>query len=737
MELLTITHTDFRMSVECGKFDSIWTKAKSNIGEQGLVSTYSWTDGVVSVARETEEGKQEIHKGEQAPAVFFDNADYPIWVEFGDHVRDARFGSELQGENDRFSFRHGILAGFLNYGNEIGRSEINLIYQTKDGRTHRFTFSFEVLSAKLDYHDHWRSIIEDIEAEYRMLSLDYMRRTFHGFTPDLNGDTPELIWWSVFAGEQEKFIRACKGIIERPRHRLHGHETYRRADRLTSVPRSIENGLAEHRTESARLYRVEEQIQTNDTQENRFLKFALAQITGKYEDLKRRIEGINTVSEVKKTEMEDTLRTLRHLGRNPFFRTVGRYKGMSQESMVLQKATGYSQVYRTWNLLRRGYSLYDGLYRLQTKDIATLYEIWCFIEVSHIVKDRLHLQDEDVEHRNRMEMNGLFTWELGKGERSRILFRKDNVELAELVYNPKNTDRENDNVGMSDLVAPTVPQKPDIVLQLTKNDLRQGMKMTYLFDAKYRIDGRQNGVDTPPDDAINQMHRYRDAIYYRDYDSNALKKEVIGGYILFPGDGETADVEVSKFYKTISEVNIGAFPLRPKDKRNRQLLEQFIERLIQTKSHETIAGVIPQKGSFVEVGNRVLIGLVGDNNRGRAAKDRFLDGTATLYYTGGKFPTTIALQDLHFFMPYIKGQGVRDVYEITRVRTISAREAKQQEGEEGGNDIRLAFELRFARRQYPDYQPIDTGKMANYTFIDTTFDGLDECVTIDKHKNGL
>ena len=59
------------------------------------------------------------------------------------------------------------------------------------------------------------------------------------------------------------------------------------------------------------------------------------------------------------------------------------------------------------------------------KDIATLYEIWGFIEVSHIVKAQLHLDDEDVEHRNRMEMNGIFSWELGKGEHSRILFRKD------------------------------------------------------------------------------------------------------------------------------------------------------------------------------------------------------------------------------------------------------------------------------------------------------------------------
>ena len=737
MELLSITHSDFKMSIECGKFDAIWAKAVSNIGEQRLLSSYSWSDGVVSVVRQTAEGVQEIQKGEQAPAVFFDNADYPVWVEFEDHVKDAQFGSYLQGENDKFSFRRGILAGFLNYGNEIGRSEINIIYKTKDGASHSFTFSFEVLSTKLDYHEHWRSMIEDIEAEYRLLSLDYMRRTFHGFSPDQNGDTPELIWWSVFAGEQEKFIRACKSIIDRPRHRLHGHESFKRADRLTFIPRTIENELAEHRKEGGRLYRVEEQILTNDTQENRFLKFALAQITSKYDSMKRRIEGINTISAVKKQEMASALSALQRLYRNPFFRTVGRYKGMNQESMVLQKATGYSQVYRTWSLLRRGYSLYDGLYRLQTKDIATLYEIWCFIEVSHIVKERLHLQDEDVEHRNRMEMNGLFTWELGRGEHSRILFKKDNVELAELVYNPKNTDYEDDNVGMKDLVVPTVPQKPDIVLQLTKNDLQQGMKMTYLFDAKYRIDGRQNGVDTPPDDAINQMHRYRDAIYYKDYDSNALKKEVIGGYILFPGNGETSDVEVAKFYKTIKEVNIGAFPLRPNDKRNRQLLERFVEQLIQTKSHETIANVIPQKGVFVEVGNRVLIGLVGENNRGRAAKDKFLDGSATLYYTGRKFPTNIALHNLHFFMPYIKETGVRDVYEIMRVRTITAKEAKQQEGDVGEDDIRLAFELRFVRRQYPSYQPIDNSKITteSYPFIDTTFDRLDEYVIVGNNSS--
>ena len=718
------------MIVECTKFDGIWNKAKSNVGEDKLYSTYSWSEGVVSVKRTMDaDHETDIEQGVSAPATFFDNMDYPIWIEFKDYVNDAQFGSILQNDNDRFSFRRHILAGVVNYKNEIGRSEIQIIYKVgKETRT--FRFGFEVLSTKLDYHEHWRVIVEDIEREYRMLSLDYMRRTFHGFSPDQNGEHPDIVWWSVFEGEQQKFIKACKSIIDRPRHRLHGEEVYLRADKLKQTSHNIENRLAEHRREPAYLYRVEQQIQSNDTQENRFLKFALHQISKRYEKLRQRIEAVRTASDTMKAAMLATSETLKRLQHHPFFRTIGRFKGMSQESMVLQKATGYSLVYRTWNLLRRAYSLNDGLYRLQTKDIATLYEIWCFIEVSHIVKEQLHLEDEDVEHRNRMEMNGIFSWELGKGEHSRILFRKDGIELAELVYNPKNADKENDNVGMKNLVVPTVPQKPDIVLQLTKNDLQQGMKMTYLFDAKYRIDGRDNGVDTPPEDAINQMHRYRDAIYYKDYDANALKKEVIGGYILFPGDGDPDGVAVSKFYKTIKEVNIGAFPLRPKDAENRKLLENFIEELIQTKSYETIAHVIPQKGTYVEVGNRVLIGLVKEDNIQYQA---FADGTATLYYTGKQFPTTIALQDLHFFMPYIKGQGVRDVYEITKVRTITSKEAKQTDEDDADSKaLRLAFELKYVRKQYANLQPIDTTRMIGYTFVDTTFEKLEECMATNK-----
>lgn len=676
MELLTIQHEDFTMYVECSKYEAIWGKAVRNVGKDNLLTTYTWTDGVKSAAI----GDEPLENGSQAKAVFFDNAEYPIWVEFGKHVSKAQFGSMLQADNDRFSFRGKVLAGFINYGNEIGRSELQLVYNIGKEQRH-FKLGYEVLSTKLNYHEHWKKIIEDIEAEYRMLSLDYMKRTFHGFTPDTTGDTPELIWWSIFAGEQEKFVKACRSIIERPRRRLRGYEVYLRADKLKRVPTNIENELAEHRQEHAHLYRIEEHVQSNDTQENRFLKYALGQIADKYESLKRRIEAIKNTSDTLKKEMDTVHKDLTHLQRNPFFRTVGRFKGLTQESLVLQRATGYSQVYRTWNLLRRAYSLNDGMYRLQSKDIATLYEIWCFIEVSHIVREQLGV-DVDVDHRNRMELNGVFTWELGKGEHSRILFRKDGIELAELVYNPKHTEKENDSISMEHLVVPTVPQKPDIVLQLTKDDVEKGMKMTYLFDAKYRINDRTNeGVDTPPDDAINQMHRYRDAIYYKDNRTadGKLKKEVIGGYILFPGNGDPIEVAKAKFQQSLDEVNIGAFPLRPNDVENRKLLEHFIAELIGKASTEILDGSIPQKGLYytsVEPKDAVYMILALDNEVNKDA-EAIVSGQAETIIMGRLgIDETKDIGSIRYIAPIIPGKHIEGYYKVAKANLTNVEDEK-------------------------------------------------------------
>ena len=707
MDLLRIEHEDFTLTVESTQFQRMWDKGVSVLGVEKLISSYQWSDGVKHVVVVQDDTEREIERDNaKEPALFFEQTDYSVWVDFKKKTTTAWLDSPRKDVNDRFSWKENkqLLAGYLNYGNEIGRADMPICY-ILDGKQKRFVFSYDVISAKLDYHHDWKIILQDIEAEYRMLSLDYLKRTYHGIKEE-QGESYDIIWWNIFGGLQEQFLRTVHNIIDRPRHRLKSIETYKRADQIHRLTPQLEQQLAEHRTEETRLYRVEEQQNTYNTPENRFLKHALLTVQKRYSALAERVLLQDTrMADTHRDRIARTRDELNRLSRHPFFRTVGPFDGIKQESLILQKDVNYSKVFRIYTILQKSFSLNDGLYRMETKDIATLYEIWCFIQVEKVVKE---LTGAEAEQHSRTEMSGLFTYSLGKGEHSKIIFKKDDVTLAELVYNPRHSDKD-DVKGIGELESKTVPQKPDIVLQLTKDDLQEGMKLTYLFDAKYRLE-KEGANDVPPDDAINQMHRYRDAIYYNNkHHDEKIKKEVIGGYILFPGQMD----ELSRFRKSIDEVNIGAFPMRPGDNQH-ELLSDFIKDLLNKHAVEIVEQVIPQKGTTLEVKSRVLIGVVKPDN---PQYTNFLDGTATSYYSGDTFPTTIPLDGIDYFAPYIPEKGVRDLYEVAKIHTASKAKS------ESDDKLRIVFDIKYSRQLRQDYIKISK-PLIQYTYLDTTLDQL-------------
>lgn len=96
----------------------------------------------------------------------------------------------------------------------------------------------------------------------------------------------------------------------------------------------------------------------------------------------------------------------------------------------------------------------------------------------------------------------------------------------------------------------------------------------------------------------------------------------------------------------------------------------------------------------------LLVGLVKLDNQ-----DYFLDGAPTkVYYTGKtkSFPSTIALNKLYYFMPYIKGKGVKDLYLIRIARIGSKAEVNKVSKD---TDPRLVFELEYLE-SLPEYKPI-------------------------------
>ncbi len=103
----------------------------------------------------------------------------------------------------------------------------------------------------------------------------------------------------------------------------------------------------------------------------------------------------------------------------------------------------------------------------------------------------------------------------------------------------------------------------------------------------------------------------------------------------------------------------------------------------------------------------------------------FLDGSAKIYYTGKKFPSTVALNKLYYFIPYIGKQcdlgytGVRDLY-LIKIARVGTR--KEGTPENDPNDLRIVFELQFIKCLYEQYQPHRLQIWE--TFTDTTLKKL-------------
>ena len=120
----------------------------------------------------------------------------------------------------------------------------------------------------------------------------------------------------------------------------------------------------------------------------------------------------------------------------------------------------------------------------------------------------------------------------------------------------------------------------------------------------------------------------------------------------------------------------------------------------------------PKKQFKLEKAKNLLIGFVKSDNT-----EYFLDGSQTkTYYTGKtkSFPSTIALNKLYYFMPYIKGRGVRDLY-LIRVARIGSKAEVHKDCDD--KDPRLVFDLEFLQ-SLPEYVPVRLN-MFN-TYCDTT-----------------
>lgn len=119
----------------------------------------------------------------------------------------------------------------------------------------------------------------------------------------------------------------------------------------------------------------------------------------------------------------------------------------------------------------------------------------------------------------------------------------------------------------------------------------------------------------------------------------------------------------------------------------------------------------PKKVFKIDIKKHLLVGLVKPDNEAY-----FTDGGKTkLYYTGKtrSFPSTIALNKLYYFMPYMKGKGVKDLYLIRIARIGNKAEIHPESND---TEPRLVFELEYLT-SLEDYEKVKLN--VAYTYRDT------------------
>ena len=504
-------------------------------------------------------------------AYFFENTDYALIISGKDGKSLDSLRVSLSGHaikpnelKNAIVSDDGRYYATLNFNNQVGLVDFDFDYSI-EGVGGTLGFCTEVLSYKMNYRSDMKSIIRDIEREYSMLSYAFLKNTYLSFKTKA-GKSSELIWWQIFQSCYNDIIKNTHVIINSPKRRLKTAVRYERADRLRYISPEQENEYVEFQNDPKHLFRSEEMYLSKDTVENRFLNYVIKELYRRFGIIREHIQVQLKADDAKIANNLDVMnRELSTLQNHRFFKGIGQFKGFSQDSLVMKRARGYKDIFKNWVELSCGYELEEGMRKLEVKDISELYEIWCFIKVKNIVKDIMgDLTEVDTTGR---ELTSGFVRQLVYGSQSEVKLKKENVEVS-VMYNAQveEIDIDDEQTSYPSAIEGTdtltTVQRPDIVLRLTKQN--DDIQYTYLFDAKYRIaDARKGGLDVPPVGAINQMHRYRDAIYYTQEGKDNLKREVIGGYVLFPGNVTKEDFSDYYYKNAIDKIGIGAFPLKP------------------------------------------------------------------------------------------------------------------------------------------------------------------------------
>jgi predicted component of viral defense system (DUF524 family) len=282
-----------------------------------------------------------------------------------------------------------------------------------------------------------------------------------------------------------------------------------------------------------------------DTPENRFAKASLELCLRIVDGVKRLATDEAAFGVRLEADCISMRAALEPIARHRVWKEVGPLRVLPANSTVLQRRRGYRDLFRHYQRLvtaAEHLPLSDHATRalLESKNIATLYELWCFFRVVEELTNLLGppsdaTTTEDSPFERALSRECAVVWPCGTRALYNATFRRNEV---------------------GDPASYSVNLRPDISVALPSGDI-------HVLDAKFRLDRIPGGDELDArgkakHDDICKMHAYRDAL-----------PRARSAWILYPG------TSVHRYVVPGGSAvdGVGALPLRPGGDDNSRLRE--------------------------------------------------------------------------------------------------------------------------------------------------------------------
>ena len=310
---------------------------------------------------------------------------------------------------------------------------------------------------------------------------------------------------------------------------------------------------------------------------------------------------------------------------------------MEKISLVLQQKPGYSTIFHVWQELRFYLKVLSHHSLISQKSLSELYEVWCFLVIRRLLIEELGFEEVSSQKAKLMFSDQL-DLTMKDGMYGAFHFERPDGLKIKLAHEPIFHQK-------TEIKSYLNTQKPDILLEVL---FPNKQRFIWLFDAKYRLNSDDGEDDLVPDDAINQMHRYRDALVWAKQDEGK-SRPVFGAYALYPGFFDQVNMK-NPYQAGIDEVGIGAFALLPSQQNQGAIwLRDFFKA--QLGNYLLSSPLIKEESLFVQEQSRIpytgmkqqlytdltmLVSLghaqEGENIRSIEYFERFKNGTAKYYH---------------------------------------------------------------------------------------------------------